>query len=198
MSNITSKISTAIIVAGLFIIVSFAALDYDALNINFYIIFSFLFIFVFFFGLATGQRVASPIKKLLEKTEELSKGNLSSRVYLETKDELAGMAKAFNKIAEDLEASRAQEGNAEKSVGIKVKAKTLALEETINALEQKVRNRTSELECMIKSLEKFQGESTIKELEIEKLKQQIKSLEVATEKKKVKKQKPVDDTSNIV
>ena len=82
------------------------------------------------------------VKKILDKATELSKGNLSSRVYLETKDELSELAEVFNKIAEELQASHEQEANTEKSVGIKVKARTKDLEETINALEQKVKNRT--------------------------------------------------------
>jgi len=59
---------------------------------------------------------------------------------LETKDELSDLAKIFNKIAESLEESRGKEETAGRSADIKVKAKTQELEETINALEQKVQN----------------------------------------------------------
>ena len=60
---------------------------------------------------------------------------------METKDELSDLAMAFNKIAEELQASHDQEANMEKAVGIKVTARTKEMEETINALEQKVKNR---------------------------------------------------------
>jgi len=188
MSKLTKKIAIPIILAGLFAIIVFVSIGYDKLDPSFYIIVLFLVVYVFFFGLATGQNLSSPVKKLLERAKELSKGNLSSRVYLESKDEFSELAKAFNEIADELETSHAQEANTEKSVDIKVRARTQALEETINALEQKVRNRTIELQNMIKSLEKFQGDSTIKELELLKLRSQIKSLETDVDKK-VKKQK---------
>ena len=177
MPRLTSKIAIPIILAGIFAITIFIALEYDKLDLYFYIILLLLTLFVFFFGFATGQNLSSPVKKILERAEELSKGNLSSRVYLETKDELAELAGAFNKIAEELETSHAQEENTEKSVDIKVKARTQALEETIDALEQKVRNRTAELQNMIKSLEEFQEQSSIKKLEVENLRKQLRSIE---------------------
>ncbi|MGD0576810.1 MAG: HAMP domain-containing protein [Candidatus Staskawiczbacteria bacterium] len=193
MSKLTSKIAVPIILAGIFSISIFMAIEYNNLDLSFYIILILLTLFVFFFGFATGQNLSSPVKKILENADELSKGSLSSRVYLETKDELAELAKAFNGIAEKLQESHAQEENTEKTVDIKVKAKTQALEETIDALEQKIRNRTAELQNMIKSLEKFQGESTIKELEITNLRNQIKSLEENTGGKQKKKSKTSEE-----
>ena len=121
MSKLTTKIAIPIILVGIFAIVVFIAIRLRPIDPSFYIIVLFLAIFVFFFGLAIGQNLSSPVKKILDKATELSKGNLSSRVYLETKDELSELAKIFNKIAEELEASHEQEENMEKSVGIKVK-----------------------------------------------------------------------------
>ena len=166
MSKLTTKIAVPIILAGTFAITIFIALDYDRLEPSFYIILLLLLVYVFFFGLATGQSLSSPIKKLLDKATELSKGNLSSRVYLETKDEFSELANTFNKIAEEFEVSHESQANAEKSVSIKVKAKTKELEETIGALEQKVKNRTIELERLIeesnrlKELAKSSGTET--------------------------------------
>jgi methyl-accepting chemotaxis protein len=177
MSKLTSKIAIPIILAGIFTISVFIGLEYDKLDIYFYIILLLLTLFMFSFGVATGQNLASPVKKILERAEELSNGNLSSRVYLETKDELAELAIAFNKIAEELEASHDHEENAEKSVDLKVKARTQALEETIDALEQKVRNRTAELQNMIKSLEDFQRQASVKKTEVENLREQLKVIE---------------------
>ena len=163
MPRLTTKIALPIILSGVFAITIFMALDYDQLNSGFYFIILFLVIFVFFFGLDMGQNFSSPIRKLLDKATELSKGNLSSRVYLETKDELAELANAFNKIAEELEASHEQQQNTAKSVSIKVKARTQELEETISALEQKVKNRTLELEKLIEDAKKVQEAAKAKE-----------------------------------
>jgi methyl-accepting chemotaxis protein len=155
MTKVTSKIATPIILAGLFAIIVFIALDYEQLKPSFYIVLSLLFVYVFFFGIAIGQSLSSPVKKLLERATELSRGNSSSRVYLETKDELAQLADIFNKIAEELEAKRQQEEGIEKTLGVKVQARTKELEETINALEQKVKNRTIELERLIEETNKL-------------------------------------------
>lgn len=173
MSKLTSKIAVPIILVGLFAIAVFMAVDYDQLNISFYIVILFFTIYVFFFGLAIGQSLTSPVKKILEKAEELSKGNLSSRVYLETKDELAELARAFNKIAEELQASYAKEEGTEKSVGIKVKARTQELEETINALEQKVKNRTIELERLMTETKNKESETSQLKRELNDIKSKI-------------------------
>jgi len=173
MTKFTLKIAIPIILAGIFAIAVFIAIDYENLGVGFYITILFLAIYVFFFGFATGQSIASPVKQLLDRATELSKGNLSSRVYLETKDELAELARVFNKIAEELETSRSQEMNAEKSVGIKVEARTKDLEETINALEQKVKNRTIELERLIEESNKLQLDAKNKGAETAQLRREL-------------------------
>ena len=173
MSKLTLKIAVPIILTGIFAIVVFIAIGYERLEPSFYFIVFLLVIFVFFFGLAIGQNLSSPIKKLLDRAMELSQGNLSSRVYLETKDELSQLAEVFNKIAEELKISREQEVNTEKSVGIKVKARTGELEETINALEEKVRNRTIELERLIEESKKLQKDVKDKGAETAQLKKEL-------------------------
>jgi len=122
MPKLTSKIALPIILTGLFAITVFIAINYDKLQNSFYIVLFFLAIYIFSFGFAIGQSFTSPIKKLLEKATELSKGNLSSRAYIESKDELAELAAVFNKIADELQESQVQGENAEKSVDIKVRA----------------------------------------------------------------------------
>jgi len=173
MAKLTTKVAIPIILAGLFTIAVFIALSYEQLEPSFYVVILFLAIYVFFFGFATGQSFSSPIKKLLDRATELSKGNLSSRVYLETKDELSELARVFNKIAEELETSHLQEENTEKSVGIKVKVRTEELEETINALEQKVKNRTIELERLIEESKKLQETVKNKGMETTQLRKEL-------------------------
>lgn len=176
MSSITSKIALPIIITGLFIITIFAALDYSRLDANFYIVFSIVTVYVFLFGFAVGQNFVSPLKKILQRAVELAKGNLSSRVYLESKDELGELAKIFNELANKLEENKSAIEAAEKGVDIKVKARTGALEETITALEQKIKNRTLELEKMINDSQKLQDGAKNKEVEILELKRQIDKL----------------------
>jgi len=185
MSKLAVKVATPIILAGVFAITIFIALDYERLGLSFFIVLLLLTLFVFFFGFAIGQNFSSPIKKLLERATELSRGNLSSRAYIETKDELSQLAKVFNEIAEELEQSRCQEQSAEKSVDLKVRARTQALEETINALEQKVRNRTIEQERLLSETQKLQQQTKTKGKELTQLKNEFSELKSKMPKPKI-------------
>ncbi|OGZ71020.1 MAG: hypothetical protein A3F47_00560 [Candidatus Staskawiczbacteria bacterium RIFCSPHIGHO2_12_FULL_38_11] len=186
MLKISFKIAYPIILAGLFVIVAFIGFNYENLNLSFYIIFLLLTIYIFLFGFATGQQFSKPVKELLQKADNLSKGDLKSRFYLENKDELGELARVFNKIADDFEQSKNQNENMERAVDIKVKARTQALDETINALEQKVKNRTLELQRIGSELEKFKDQP--KEEEILELKERIKDLKKELNGRKNKKE----------
>lgn len=196
MANISLKIAYPIIIAGLFIMVSFIALNYQSLSFNFYIVLSLLIAYIFLFGFAIGQNFASPVKKLLKRADDLSRGDLKSRFYFQSKDELGELAKVFNKIAEDFEQSKYKNETADRLVDIKVKARTEALEEVINALEQKVKNRTLELERISTELEKFKNQPNIvKDEEISDLKNQMQELKKemggrSAKKEKLKKASP--------
>ncbi|TSC95032.1 MAG: methyl-accepting chemotaxis protein [Parcubacteria group bacterium Licking1014_1] len=182
ISNISFKIALPIILVGLFIIVIFIALESEKLDAGFYIVLLSLVVYIFLFGFATGQNFALPVKRILKKATELSEGDLTSRVYLETKDEFSELAKIFNRIAENLEESRSMTEKTEKSVDMKVKAKTQDLEETINALEQKVKNRSIELERIISESENFKEEVSNKAKEVSELKEEINNLRLKISK----------------
>jgi methyl-accepting chemotaxis protein len=184
VNNLAVKIAMPMILVGGFVIVVFMALNPTGLNLSFYIIMSLLGVFVFFYGVASGQRMASPVKKLLKRALELSGGDLTARVYLESKDEFEELAKLFNKIAEELEKSRAEATESEKTVGVKVKARTQALEETIDALEQKVRNRTAELDKLMQESGGLQQEVQNKGNEITALRKELEVLKPKINKTK--------------
>ncbi len=185
MLRISLKIAYPIILAGVFVIVAFIGFNYENLNVNFYIIFFLLTIYIFLFGFATGQNFAGPFKELLQKANELSKGDLKSRFYLENKDELGELARLFNKIADAFEQSKNENESMGQSVDIKVKARTRALEETINALEQKVKNRTAEIQRIAGELEQLKDQP--KEEEVLELKEKIKDLKKELNGNRVKK-----------
>jgi len=170
MNKITFKIALPIILTGFFAIIIFIALDYGKIPNEVYFVFLFLSIYIFLFGFAVGQNIASPLEKLLKRAIELSRGDLKTRVYLETKDELGELSRVFNKIAQDLEESKDANLVAEETIDIKVKARTQSLEETIYALEQKVKNRTIELDKAIGEVEKLRQELKSKETELASIK----------------------------
>ncbi len=176
MSKILFRIAFPIAAAAVFVAVSFAALYYQNLDVNFFIVLLALIAFISLFSFAAGQEIAFPLKKILRKATELSQGDLTARAYLDTRDEIGELSKVFNKIAEKLEEDRIAIENAEKSVDIKVKARTQALEETIEALEQKVKNRTIELQRLLEEFEKLNMKVKNKSHEAEELKKQTDNL----------------------
>lgn len=170
------RISFPIIIIGIFVIVIFTALNYESLSIEVYAIFALVAVFVFLFGFAIGQRFSSPVRQLLEKAEKLSRGELTSRIYLETKDEFEELSKAFNKIAEELEQSHKTVETAEDVADVRVRAKTQELEEEINNLDQKVKNRAQEIQKMIGESEKLQELAENRATEIVRLKKEIQGV----------------------
>lgn len=158
MTSIALKVAYPIIIGGLFIIVAFIAVHYQTLNATFFSVLGLLTAYIFLFGFATGQNFAESFKRLVKRADDLSKGDVKSRLYLKNKDEIGELANIFNKIAEELEHNRSENLTLGRSVDLKVKARTQALEETINALEQKVRNRTLELQRITDEMEKLQNQ----------------------------------------
>lgn len=197
MSKLALKISLPIILSGIFAITIFMALNYENLNEDFYIILLLLTLFTFFFGLATGQNLSSPIQELLDTAQDLKGGKLSSRVSVGTRDELEQLGKAFNQLAEELQSSEGENEKIAKSVDIKVRAKTMALQETINSLEQKIQNRTVELERLMDELKKLQEEAKNKGMESEQLKREFEELKLKLVKSSKPKlaNKPVNNTN---
>ena len=96
MLKISLKIAYPIILAGVFVIIAFIGFNYENLNINFFVIFLFLIIYIFLFGFATGQNFAVPFKKILQGADDLAKGDLKSRIYIKSNDELGQLAIIFN------------------------------------------------------------------------------------------------------
>jgi len=194
MTKFSYKIAFPIILSAVFAITIFIAVDYERITPISYIVFLLVAIVVFFFGYATGERFASPVRDLLERANKLTEGDLSNRIYLDTKDEIEELAKIFNKLAEELQESSVREKNTEQSVDMKVRAKTQSLEETINALEQKVNNRSIELERLAKGSETLKQQIKEKEIEIANLKKNTSGdLKMKTERKLPK----ITDSNNI-
>jgi len=166
MGKFSFKIAFSIITAGFFIVVSFAALNYENLNASFYIVSGFLVIFILLFGIAMGRIYALPFKELLEKADNVNKGDLKSRVHLKTKDEVEELSRAFNKIAEGLEKSTSDIETIKRSSDIKFKTKDIVSEKVIDALEEKIKNRTLDLEKVMRESEQLREQIKSKDREI--------------------------------
>jgi len=85
-----------------------------------------LFLGAFVVSLAVGQIITRPLKRLTETVEQIAGGNLSSRASVETGDESGVLARSFNAMADQLA-------------------------ETLQGLEDRIAERTSELETLNQS-----------------------------------------------
>lgn len=79
----------------------------------------------------------APVRSLLEATARLSVGDRPSPVSIKTQDEMGLLAASFNRMAENLSTARAQ------------------LQSANQQLEQKVQDRTAELEKAVRKLEEM-------------------------------------------
>jgi methyl-accepting chemotaxis protein len=166
MSKIIYKVLFPILLASLFAIAIFIAIDYDQLRPESYLVLALVVVTIFFFGYATGERFASPLHNLIEKANNINEENLGQKIYIDTRDEMEELAGIYNRLAEKLKESYDKEKAVEGSIDIKVRAKTQSLEETINALEQKVQNRTIELEKTLKEIEALRMQLKVKDSEL--------------------------------
>ena len=115
----------------------------------------------------------------------LNKGDLNSRIYLEAKDEFAELAKSLNQIADKLERSHNEASTAESMADIKIRAKTHEMEEEMDVLENKIKNRAQELQKIIKESEELQARARSRESEIIDLKKEIMRMKEENGKVKI-------------
>lgn len=176
MSSILYRIFSPIILAGIFAISIFIAIDYNKIDPSFYVTLAFLTLFTFSFGYAVAKSVSSPIQELLNRVKELRDGNLSARIYFNSKDELSELAEALNQIAAELEASQQEKKQAQALIDISVKARTKDLENIIRNLEYKVKNKSLELYTLVNESKKLQLQIQMKERETGRLNSEIDTL----------------------
>jgi GAF domain-containing protein/HAMP domain-containing protein len=85
-----------------------------------------MFIGALLVSIWVGQIITQPLKRLTTTVDQITRGNLSARVEIKTQDETGMLARAFNSMAE-------------------------RLHETLSGLEDRIMERTSELEKISES-----------------------------------------------
>ena len=171
--TILFKSAASIVILGLFLITVFIAVSYENLSADLYVILIFVITFVFLFGFAIGQRIVSPIKKLVEKATSLAEGILTTRVYFKTKDEFEQLAEILNKIAVEMEKNQNTAQKAEDIAEVTIRAKTQELEEAMVILEEKIKARTKDLQKIVEESESLRGLVKDRETEITRLRKEI-------------------------
>jgi signal transduction histidine kinase len=83
---------------------------------------------IIFAAYALSHRITEPLRTLSAATDEISQGNLAARVQVRAKDEIGALATSFNRMAEDLAASREKLIKAQKDVAWREMAAQVAHE----------------------------------------------------------------------
>lgn len=137
----------------------------------------FIIAIVVLFAVLFSSRLVGPIKKLVEVTKEVGKGNLDVMVKPQRQDEIGELAEEFNSMIKELKEAREILETEKDVLEIKVRARTRELEELAQSLDEKVKLRTKELQERIEELEKFHRLTVGRELKMIELKEKIKKLE---------------------
>ncbi|MDY6988486.1 MAG: ATP-binding protein [Thermodesulfobacteriota bacterium] len=93
-----------------------------------------------FLSFSVANPIITPIQRLTEVTKKLAGGDLSERATVSSNDEIGALAMAFNRMAGDLARSKEE------------------LDQYSKTLEEKVRQRTKELEMSNQELRTIQNE----------------------------------------
>ncbi|MBI5167238.1 MAG: HAMP domain-containing protein [candidate division NC10 bacterium] len=108
------------------------------------------------------------LKKITHAAGRLRGEDLQARAEVKGEDEVGELARAFNTMADQLQASMAQ------------------IEEYSHTLEEKVAERTGELEVRVEELERFRKATIQREFRMKELKDKVKELEEELERMKGK------------
>ena len=135
-----------------------------------------LVIIALLFGIFAGSRFSRPLKKIIHAADELADGNIKSRAYITGNDEFGQLAKSLNKIAQNMEKVHQEKEKIQHSVATKVSAIIQPFHETMEALEEKAKNRTAEFHKANELAEKMQIDLLLKEAELVDVKGQLAKL----------------------
>lgn len=169
-------------------VVSFAALNYQALNADMYFVLYLLLVFLLLFGIFVASHTSKPLKKIVKTAHELAEGNIHSRAYVRNNDEVGQLAGLLNKIGEKLEKANYEKATIHQAVSAKVNAIVGPLHETIEALEEKAKNRTIEFHKANEVAQKMQIDLLLKEAELVDLKGELAKLMKRKNKKVTREQ----------
>ena len=117
-----------------------------------FVFISFLLIYILF-----NFFITTPIRKLTKGTRRMSSGNLGHKVDIDSSDEIGELTKAFNKMSVDLKKSRDSLEDYSKNLENKVEERTRELEEKTIHLEKtniELQKAREELDLLNKNLEK--------------------------------------------
>ncbi len=125
---------------------------------------TFIFIAIVIIFFLSRFSILIPIRNLMTGVSQIGKGNLDSRIEIKTKDEFAELARAFNKMAEDLSVSMQKEKElavaAATAESEKIKAEELAgMNEELESTNEEISQTIEELQSATEELRKANEEA---------------------------------------
>jgi len=149
-------------------------------------------LFLLIFGVIVGagaaifisRYVTESIRRLSASAKEISKGDLTTRVKIKSRDEIGELAATFNEMAEELSIVKNELESRKDILEKEVRQRTKELEESKISLEKSVQERTEELQISkrgleekVAELEDFYDAAVDRELKMEEMRKRIKELE---------------------
>lgn len=124
---------------------------------------------VFIIAVLFSQNITYPLKKLIDWSGKVIKGETKEKISIITDDEISEMVEYLKEMVGELE-------SAKEILEIRVEARTIELKQLTEKQEDIIEERTRELQKKIKELEKFQKLAVGRELRMIELKKEIKKL----------------------
>jgi methyl-accepting chemotaxis protein len=128
---------------------------------------------VLFMVLILRNIIVDPLKRMTLICKEIGKGNLNVKVDTKSKTEIGELANTFNKMIDDLKKSKIELEESKNVLEIKVAARTRELKELNMSLEERVKERTKQLQNRIDELERLHKLIVGRELKMAELKKEI-------------------------
>ena len=110
-------------------------------------------LFAAFLGFYISRSISNPIRNLQAAAIELGRGNLDSRIAINSRDELGTLAGAFNKMAENLQRTTVSKTDLE----AKIEERTTELAQANETLQSDIAERQRVEEALRKSETRFQN-----------------------------------------
>ncbi len=128
------------------------------------------------FTILFANKVLKPLNKLLDAVNEAKKGNLDIRVKVISSDEIGELSEEFNSMIAQLKDTKEVLEDEKTVLEIRVRARTKELEELAQGLDEKIKERTRELQGRIEQLERFHRLTVGREIKMLELKKELDAL----------------------
>jgi len=145
----------------------------DRTNIQFTLIFLFFsFVVILLIIILIKTKVTTPIKKLMEGTKEIAKGNYNKKIEIVSNDEIGLLADSFNQMSQHLKQSRDELLDSQKNLEKIVETRTKELNDKVKKLgesEIATLNIMEDLQHTIDKLKETQTTIELQNIQLKKL-----------------------------